>query len=365
MKTGIAEALIELARRKEDVVALSSDTAEKAGVNQFAQKFPDRFIHCGKAAQSIAGIAAGMALEGKTAFAFGCITTGKNWDQIRTIAHDKLNVKIIDADDTLEDIALARALPAMTVVVPADKQEARKAIIAAGIMKGPVYIKLPKDEKTIPEKTQFTIGRAEIMRAGKDCAILACGTAVAEAIKAAERLSQQEIECTVLNCHTLQPLDKHAVIGSARITGCIVAAAENTVLGSAAAEIISQHAPVPLRIAEADQASIARAAKEAVILRCENICPTLPEQHGSALHAEIHPELYFRLHGGGVIKSIPGLKKALLEMNNETFSHHCNDNKNDFSTWVRNVFKEQALAHQIDKNKTRLGMALTLARWLA
>jgi transketolase len=367
MKTrnGYAEALIELAKQKEDVIALSADTAEKAGIKEFAQKYPDRFVQCGKAAQSMAAIAAGMALEDKIAFATGCITLGKNWDQIRTIAHEKLNVKIVDSDNTYEDLALARALPGMTVIVPADENEAKKATLAAGTMKGPVYIKLAKGDKITAEKNPFTIGRAEILRAGKDCTILACGKAVAEAMLAAERLSKQEIECTVLNCHTIQPIDKHAILASARLTGCMVTAEEGRALGSAAAEALVQNNPVPVRMSDADQNSIMRAVKEAVLLRCETLCPEIPEEHGRILASRLAPELQFRLHGGGVIKSVPELAKALLEMSNETFSHHCNDHKNDFSNWVKEVFKEPHLAQQMEKSKTRTGMALAITRWLS
>lgn len=363
-KDGYAEALTELAKQKEDMVVLSADTALKTGIKHFADKHPNRFIQCGKASQNMMSVAAGMAMEGKIAFATGCITMGKNWDQIRMIAHERLNVKIVDADDTLEDTALARALPAMTIIIPADYNEARKATLAAGTMKGPVYLKLTNNSSVTTEKTPFTIGRVEILRAGKDCTILACGSAVKEALLAAERLAQQEIECTVLNCHTIQPIDKHAIISSARITGCIVAAAESNALGSITAEIISQNSPVPFRTAPAEQSNIARAAKEAVLLKCEGVCPEIPEEHGKLLVSQIHPESYFKLHGGGTIKSIPGLKKALLEMNNETFSHHCNEHKNDFSIWVEDVFKEPTLAHQIEKTKTRVGMALTITRWL-
>jgi transketolase len=366
MKTsnGYAEALIELAKQKEDIAVISADTSEKAGVKQFAQKYPGKFIQCGKAAQSVAGIAAGMALEGKTAFATGCITLGKNWDQIRTIAREKLNVKIVDADETHEDISLARALTGMTIIVPADEHEAKKATIAAGTMKGPVYIKLTKGESAT-EKSTFTIGRAEILRAGKDCTILACGKAVAEALQAAEKLSKQEIECTVLNCHTIQPLDKHAILTSARLTGCMVAAEEGRALGSAAAEILAQNTPTPMRMSGTDQNSIIRAAKEAVLLRCETICPEVPEERGGIITGRLAPESYFRLHGGGVIKSIPGLAKALLEMSSDTFSHHCNDHKNDFSNWVKDVFKEPLLAQKLEKTHTRVGMALAIARWLS
>jgi len=355
-KEGYAEALVELAKQKEDIVVLSD-----SAIKPFAQKYPERFIQCGKA-QNIIGIAAGLAVEGKTPFASACAT--KNWNHIREIAYKNLNVKIIDTDETKEDLAIARTLPNITIIVPADYNEAKKATIAAGLAKGPVYLKLGNASQATTEKTPFTIGRAEIMRAGKDCTIVSCGTALQEALRAAEKLSLQEIECTVLDCHTIRPIDKHAILTSARITGCIVAAEENAGLGTAVAELLIQNFPVPVRMANADAANIAKAAKESVLLRCESACPEVPEEHGRLLISEAHPEVYFKVHGGGIIKSLPGLKKALLEMNNETFSYHCNAHKNDFSSWVKEAFKEPALAQQIGKTKTRLGMAITITRWL-
>ena len=366
MKTitdGYAEALAELSKQKENIVVLSADSTEKTGIKQFAQKHPNRFVQCGKAKQSLIGIAAGIATEGKIAFANTCIT--ENCDQLRLIAHKKLNVKIVDADSSEEDVAIARAFPEFTIIIPADYHEAKKAAIAAAVMKGPVYLRLGKDKGAVTtEKTPFTIGRVEIIRAGKDCTILACGTALAEAIKAAEKLSQQEIECTVLNCHTIQPLDRHAVTSSARLTGCIVTAEEQRGLGPAAAELLSEYLPVPVKMCTADSIEIAKAAKDAVLLKCETICPEIPEEHGRMLAPGIQPELYFKLHGGGAIKSIPGLKKALLEMSNETFSYHCNDHRNDFGNWVKDVFREPLLAKQIEKSKTRIGMAIAITRWL-
>ena len=133
------------------------------------------------------------------------------------------------------------------------------------------------------------------------------------------------------------------------------------------AEVLGHSIPVPIRmITEAPDTimRIMKAAKDATLQRCETACTAIPEEHGKSLYAELQPELYFRLHGGGIIKSIVGLQKALLEMNNETFSSHCNNNKNDFSTWVKDVFKEPALAKQLEKAHTKIGMALTLARWM-
>jgi transketolase len=338
-KDGYKEALSELSEKRDDI------TEEKQ-----------------------ISVAVGMALEGKTPFVHACTALGKNWEAVKEAAYKNANIKIADTPKNCEDTALLRALPNITIIIPADYHEAKKATFAAGIIKGPVYIRLAK-EKThaTTAKTPFTLGRAEIMRAGKDCTIIANGTSLHDALIAADKLSKQEIECTVLNCHTIQPIDKHAIIASARLTGCMVTAEERIPggLGSAVAEITSQNATIPLRITKNEgHAGIIKAVKEAVQQRCESVCTEIPEEHGKKLFLELHPELYFRLHGGGTIKSIPGLHKALITMNNETFSHHCNEHKNDFSAWVREVFKEPALAKNLEKTRTRLGMALALTRWI-
>jgi len=351
---GYKEALLELAKQKEDIAVLSADSGK-----EFAKHYPNRFIQCGKA-QNIIGIAKGLALEGKIPFANACVT--KNFESIKESAN--ANIKIADMDEEKEDTAIACTLP-ITVIIPADYHEAKKATIAAGLQKGMAYLKLGKEKTAITaEKTPFTIGRVEIMRAGKDCTIIACGKALQDALHAAEKLSLQEIECTVLNCHTIKPLDKHAIITSARITGCIVTAEEYTGLGSSIAELLIQHYPVPMQLSTAEATSIAKAVKEVVLLKCESTCPELPEEHGKRLVSELHPEVYFKVHGGGIIKSIPGLKKALLEMKDETFSHHCNSHKNDFSKWIREAFKEPTLAEEIEKTKTKIGMAAVIDRWM-
>ncbi len=313
-------------------------------------------------------VAVGLALEGKTPFIEACASLGKHWDLIIDSCHKNINIKIAETEHNKEDIALLRALPNITIITPADYHEAKKATLAAGIIKGPVYIRLAKEKAyATTAKTPFTIGRMEIMRAGKDCTIIASGTALHDAIIAADKLSKQEIECTVLDCHTVQPLDKHAIITSARLTGCMVTVEEHIPggLGSAVAEVLSQHAPIPLRIIRNEGfANIMKAAKDAVMQRCETVCTEIPEEHGRKLFSELQPELHFRLHGGGTIKSIPGLSKALVTMDNETFSYHCNEHKNDFSTWIKEAVKEPALAKNLEKTHTRLGMALALARWL-
>ena len=262
-------------------------------------------------------------------------------------------------------MAIARVLPNIKVIIPADYHEARKATIAAGTTKGPVYLKLLKEKAQITtEKTTFTVGRMEILKAGKDCTIISNGPALHDALLAAEKLSKQEIECTVLDCHTIQPIDKHALITSARLTGCIVTAEQMTKggLGSATAEILSQNYPVPIRMATPD--NIITEVKNAVMQKCE-VCGEIIEEHGKKLQTELRPELYFRLRGGEIIKSIPGLHKALLNMSDETFTYHCNTNKNDFSIWIKEAFKEPALAKNLENAHTRIKMTLELTRWLS
>ncbi|MBW2969807.1 hypothetical protein KY309_01745 [Candidatus Woesearchaeota archaeon] len=356
IKDGYEEALQEITKHKE-IIVLGTRT------NKFAKEHPNKFVKI-SSEQNIMGIATGMAMEGKIPFANTCPTAGKNWDQTKAICQENTNIKIADENN---DIAILRTQPNIIIISPADYYEAKKATIAAATIKAPVYIKLATEkEHATNKKTPFTLGRVEIMRAGKDCTIIATGTAVQEAIKAAEKLSKQEIECTVLNCHTIQPIDKHAILSSARLTGCIVTAEEHTTggLGSATAEILSQNLSVPLKISHKETSSIIKAVKETILRKIENICTEIPEEHGKMMFKEISPELHFRLHGGGIIKSIPGLQKALLNMSEETFIHHCNTHRNDFSKWIKEVFNETTLSNKIEKTHTKMGMILAIQKWI-
>jgi len=396
MKEGYAQGLVELGNKVKDLVVLSADNAIVTRAAKLAEKHPNKFIQCGSAEQNMMGIAAGLALEGKVPFvsAHAAFNPGRNWDQLRvSVCYNKLNVKIIGVHagfsaeqeggthHALEDIALARTLPNMIVIAPADATEARKATIAAGTMKGPVYIRLSKSPKTTEESTPFTIGRAEIMRAGKDCTIIACGAMVSEALKAAKKLEEQEIHCTVLNSHTIKPLDKHTILSSAKITGCVITAEEhqtNGGLGSAVAELLSQNLPVPVKMIGVDDkfgtsgtlqelhnkhgltsANIVKTVKETIMQKCSG---QVVEEHEKVIHKET--DMPFKLHDGGTIKSIPGLQKALLNMKEHTFRQHCNKNKNDFSKWILDVFEEKGLAKKLRNVYTRVGMANVITRWL-
>lgn len=268
IRDGYGKGLLELGRNNEKVVVLSADLKDSTRCKGFAEEFPERFVQVGVAEQNMAGIAAGMAIEGYIPFisSFAVFSPGRNWDQIRSsICYPNLNVKICSTHagvstgpdgathQALEDIALARVLPNMIVVVPCDAIEARKAAIAIGKFQGPSYMRLSRNESPIItlEKDKFEIGKANMLLRGNDATIIGCGSILWLAIQAAKILAQKhKIRAEVINCHTIKPLDINAIARSAEKTGAIVCVEEHQVsggLGSAIAEALSSHCPVPMR----------------------------------------------------------------------------------------------------------------------
>ncbi len=267
-RDGFGEGVLELGRNNKDVVVLSADLTDSTRAGWFKKEFPDRFFGLGVAEQDMFGTAAGFALMGKIPFActFGVFASGRAWDQIRvSIAYMNLNVKIIGTHggisvggdgathQALEEIALMRILPNMTVLVPADAIEAKKATIASAGLKGPVYIRLGRNPTPLITKKEdiFRIGKAVVLREGKDLSIFACGHMVYEALKASEILKKEGIDSRVINIHTPKPLDKDAVIKAAKETRAIVTVEEHTILGglgSAIAEVLVQERPVPVKM---------------------------------------------------------------------------------------------------------------------
>jgi len=267
-RDGFGKGVVELGRENKDIVVLSADLTDSTRAGWFKKEFPDRFFGMGVAEQDMMGTAAGFALMGKIPFActFGVFASGRAWDQIRvSIAYMNLNVKIIGTHggisvgpdgathQALEEIALMRIIPNMTVIVPADAIEAKKATIEAGKAKGPVYIRLGR--APVPAVTKedalFRIGKADTLREGSDVAIIACGQMVSESLVAAETLEKEGIKAMVINMHTPKPLDKDAIIKAARLTKAIVTAEEHTVLGGlggAVSEVVSQNCPVPIKM---------------------------------------------------------------------------------------------------------------------
>lgn len=259
-------ALIELGKEYPDLVVLDADLAKSTKTVDFARVFPDRFFDMGIAEQNMMGTAAGLALAGKIpcASTFAVFAIGRAFDQIRNaIAYPGLNVKIIAthagitvgedgaSHQSIEDIALVRALPNMTVIVPADAVETQKAVAAAVAHKGPVYIRLgrPAVPVLFDESYSFRLGKAVILRQGCDAAIFATGIMVSEALKAADLLSGRGVEVSVVDVHTIKPLDVETVTEIAAKTGAVVTAEEHSIiggLGSAVAEVLAENCPVPV-----------------------------------------------------------------------------------------------------------------------
>lgn len=264
-RDGYGHGLVEAGEKDERVVVLCADLTESTRSLWFKEKFPERFIEIGVAEQNLAVVGTGLALYGKIPFvsSYATFSPGRNNEQIRTnICLNNVPVKIAGSHagvsvgpdgathQALEDIALMRVLPRMVVVVPCDAVEAQKATVAAAFNGQPTYIRLGREKSpvfTTPE-TPFEIGRAEIFREGKDVTIVGCGPVLFNALSAAEELAKDGIDCEVINCHTVKPIDEKTIIGSVEKTGAVVSVEEHQIsggLGSAVAEVLSQNYPAP------------------------------------------------------------------------------------------------------------------------
>ena len=260
------KALVKLGGENERVVVLDADLSKSTKTHDFMKTYPERFFNMGIAEQNLMGTAAGLAAAGKIAFAstFAVFATGRAFEQIRnSIAYNKLNVKIAAthagltvgedgaSHQSIADIAVMRALPNMTVIVPADGVETEKAIYAAAGHEGPVYIRLGRSAVPVlyPPEYDFQIGKATTLKEGKDIAILATGIMVAESLKAAEELAAEGLNVQVINISTIKPIDATAIIEAAKVTGALVTVEEHSIiggLGSAVAEVLVENYPVPL-----------------------------------------------------------------------------------------------------------------------
>lgn len=260
------QALAELGALNDKVVVLDADLSKSTKTNDFKKVFPERFFNMGIAEQNLLGTAAGFAAAGKIPFAssFAVFAVGRAYDQIRnSIAYPKLNVKIAathagltvgedgGSHQMLEDIALMRALPNMTVIVPADGVETKQVIMAAAAYDGPVYIRLgrPKVPVLFDESYQFEIGKGVVLKDGADVTLVAAGIMVSKAMEAAEALAADGISAAVVNISTIKPLDQQLIIEMAQKTGAMVTCEEHNIyggLGSAVAEVLVEHCPVPM-----------------------------------------------------------------------------------------------------------------------
>lgn len=259
-------ALAELGEKYKDVVVLDADLSKSTKTNDFKKKYPERFFNMGISEQDLVGTAAGFATCGKIPFAstFAMFATGRAFEQIRnSIAYPKLNVKIAAthagitlgedgaSHQAIEDVAIMRAVPNMTIINPADALSTRKAIEAAIKYEGPMYIRLGRlgVPEVYKDDMEFTIGKGIVIEEGKDVTIVAAGFMVHLAIEAAAMLKEEGISAEVIDMHTIKPIDKDLIISSAKKTGAIVAAEEHNILGGlggAVAEVLCEEYPVPM-----------------------------------------------------------------------------------------------------------------------
>lgn len=265
-RSGFGAGLLEAGKRDSRVIALAADLKGSVKMDAFAAEFPERFVQCGIAESNMVGVAAGLATTGKVPFigSFAEFVTGRVYDQLRQeVAYGHTNVKIASSHagitlgedgathQTMEDIALMRALPGMTVLVPCDYNQTRNATIAAAAYDGPVYLRFgrPSVPNFTPEDEVFEIGKVYTLNEGSDVTLIACGHMVWEALKAAEILESQGVSAEVLNVPTIKPLDEDAIVASLSKTGCAVIAEEHNMaggLGEAVAATAARKLPTPL-----------------------------------------------------------------------------------------------------------------------
>ncbi|MDD2778461.1 MAG: transketolase family protein [Methanocellales archaeon] len=265
-KDAYGEALLKFGA-DNSIVVLDADLSVSTQTNKFAKQYPERFFNVGCAEQNLIGVAAGLAIAGKTSFASTyAIFSNRAWEQIRnTVAYDNLNVKIAvshagltngpdgASHQSLEDIALMRVIPNMRVIVPVDAVETEKVVKTEISNPGPAYIRLNRVKTPIifDDSYDFVSGKAVLLHEGVDLAIISTGTMVYEALDASKKLKEENVNACVLNIHTIKPIDKDAIIKVAKETGAVITAEEHNIyggLGGAVAEILAENYPVPVKM---------------------------------------------------------------------------------------------------------------------
>ena len=256
-RNAYGDALVALADRYPELIVLEADLAGATMTKGFKAAYPQRFFDMGIAESNMQGVAAGLSTCGFKPFTntFAMFAAGRSWEQVRnSIAYPGMNVKVVGSHgglsvgedggshQSIEDIGLMRMIPGMTVIVPADGNEARKATFALAQMEGPAYLRTARLASPVFEQDYpFEIGKANVLREGKDVAVFACGLMVAEALEAAKLLAADGIDAAVINVHTIKPIDAACVIEYARKCGKVVTVEEHSViggLGDAVAEVL-------------------------------------------------------------------------------------------------------------------------------
>ncbi len=266
-RDGYGNALLKLSATNDKVIVLDADVAKSTRTNWVKDKFPEKFIDMGISEQDMVGTAAGLAQVGMIPFAttYCVFLTGRAFDQIRTtVCYGNLNVKLAGAHagisvgpdgathQSLEDVALMRVLPNMTVIAPCDYLQTEKATLAAAHMKGPCFVRFGREAVPVvtDESTPFEIGKARLVIDGDDVVVFANGPMVYEAMEAQKELARVGVSAMIVDLHTIKPLDTYAVLTSAKKTGCVVTAEEHQVaggMGSAVCEFLAENCPVPVK----------------------------------------------------------------------------------------------------------------------
>lgn len=266
-RNGYGDGLVKVGEENPNVVVLCADLTESTRSLPFKEAFPERFIECGVSEQNMVTVASGLAAVGKIPFvsSYAMFCPGLTWVQARTTlsynerkviiggAHSGVSVGPDGAThQALEDMAIMRVIPNMTVIAPADMNETYRAVLAAVQAETPVYLRFGREATPVfsREDADFAIGKAIVLREGTDVTIVGCGPVVYEALAAAEQLAKDGIQCEIINSHTVKPLDIETISASARKTGKVVTVEEHQItggLGGAVAEALSEITPVPMK----------------------------------------------------------------------------------------------------------------------
>ncbi|MDQ0885667.1 transketolase [Paenibacillus sp. V4I9] len=265
----ICETLLKLAETDPDIMVLTSDSRGSAAMAPFANAFPNQFVEVGIAEQNIVGISAGLAHSGKKPFVTSpaCFLSMRSIEQIKVdVAYSGTNVKLVGisggisygalgmSHHSVQDIAVARAIPGLAVVLPADRHETKRMTMALVKHRGGVYVRIGRnavEDVYESDDYEFVIGKAVTLRDGTDLTIIATGETVRVALDTEKALQEVGVSCRVINMHTIKPLDEEAIIRAAGETGHIITVEEHSIfggLGAAVAEVVVQHQPVPMRI---------------------------------------------------------------------------------------------------------------------
>jgi transketolase len=272
-RNGFGEGVIEAGTRNRDVLGICADLSESTRFEGFRKAHPAQYIEIGVSEQMLVAMAGGLAAVGKIPWiaSYAMFNPGRSWEQVRTImALNETNVKIAGAHagvsvgpdgathQAIEDIAIMRVIPHMTLVVPCDAVQTKKATLALSDRWGPAYLRFGREKSAVitTDETPFEIGKAQTFREGGDVAIVACGILVYNALIAADRLAREDgIECRVVNNHTVKPMDEAAIVDAARSCGTVVTVEEHQKaggMGSRVAEILSAKHPTPIEFVGVD-----------------------------------------------------------------------------------------------------------------